>query len=133
MYQILKGLSTIHSQNMIHRDLKLLNILLTNNNQDVKIGDLGSCIKIEDLRNPYDNWTGTNSYFAPELILRCVVNWKALDMWAVGCMFKELLTLTNWMIHDDDFDIIQAIFAYLGTPSPTYCPHYLDAIEYREV
>ena len=41
------GLHYLHSRNVIHRDLKSLNIFLTKDNS-AKIGDLGNARKIED-------------------------------------------------------------------------------------
>lgn len=46
--QIMLGVNHLHSQNMLHRDLKSLNIFLTGNNE-IRIGDLGSATQsLED-------------------------------------------------------------------------------------
>ena len=50
MFQILSGLSYLHGQNIVHRDLKLENILLVSQNRsilDIKIADFGFATKIK--------------------------------------------------------------------------------------
>lgn len=46
MLQVLDGLEYLHSQKIIHRDLKLGNLFL-NENMCVKIGDFGLATKID--------------------------------------------------------------------------------------
>lgn len=63
--QILKGAQYIHSQAVIHRDLKLSNIFLDANMQ-IKIGDFGLAIRLDDPRLKTPSLCGTtNVIIAP--------------------------------------------------------------------
>ncbi len=57
---------------------------------DIKISDLGTAIKVEDLRR-HNQIPGTTYYRPPELILQSKCN-ESLDMWSLGCIVYEMLT-----------------------------------------
>ena len=94
--QILNGLNIIHSNNYIHTDIKLENILLDRpivdikniNDINVKIADFGTAIKTSD-KSDYN--IGTLHYCAPELMLGLSYS-TGIDIWAVGCLIFELIS-----------------------------------------
>tara|TARA_B100001173_G_scaffold207688_1_gene179146 strand:- start:224 stop:1408 length:1185 start_codon:yes stop_codon:yes gene_type:complete len=95
-YQILKGLEIIHSKNIIHTDLKLDNILITNDIENIKYNkDIN--IKICDfgtshLTTEKCNFNvGTIDYSAPECIIGLPYG-TGIDIWATGCILFEILT-----------------------------------------
>lgn len=90
MKQILMGMGYVHEKNIAHRDLKPENILMTDDGV-VKICDFGSA-KILDskLNTPY---IVSRYYRAPELILACSDYTDKIDIWAIGCIFMEFMTL----------------------------------------
>ena len=56
MFQILSGLSYLHGQRIVHRDLKLENILLVSQDRsilDIKIADFGFAKKIKPDKKEY--------------------------------------------------------------------------------
>ena len=95
-YQILKGLECIHSKNIIHTDLKLDNILIINDienikyNKDIniKICDFGTSHLTTDKCNFH---VGTIDYSAPECIIGLPYG-TGIDIWATGCILFEILT-----------------------------------------
>ena len=64
--QIILSMNEIHSQHILHRDLKSQNIFLTKNKDRVKIGDFGIS-KILSSKSKALTVVGTPSYISPEL------------------------------------------------------------------
>ena len=84
---------------VLHRDLKPANILVMGEGKErgrVKIADMGFARLYSSPLKPLaelDPVVVTFWYRAPELMLGTRHYTKAIDMWAVGCIFAELLTL----------------------------------------
>lgn len=95
LWQILNGVSYLHQNWVLHRDLKPANIMLTAEGV-VKVGDLGLARLFSDpLQSLFsgDKVVVTIWYRAPELLLGGRHYTPSIDMWAVGCIFAELLAL----------------------------------------
>ncbi|CAI4212197.1 unnamed protein product [Parascedosporium putredinis] len=95
MFQLLNGCQYLHTNWVLHRDLKPANIMVTSAGE-VKIGDLGLARRFDKpLHSLFsgDKVVVTIWYRAPELILGSQHYTPAIDMWAVGCIFAELLSL----------------------------------------
>jgi serine/threonine protein kinase len=84
---ILRGLSLIHAEQILHRDVKPDNVLMGEN--DPKISDLGISRFLESFDNKVTT-AGTLEYMAPELIEgKAKLN---ADVWSVGITLYEMLT-----------------------------------------
>lgn len=84
----------LHGKNIIHRDLKSLNIFLTKDNS-AKVGDLGASRFVDDQGNIIDDdyrKVGTPFYLAPELWQDRPCT-KKTDMWALGVILYEMCAL----------------------------------------
>ncbi|XP_067100255.1 serine/threonine-protein kinase TAO2-like [Osmerus mordax] len=83
----LQGLVYLHSHNMIHRDVKAGNILLTEPGQ-VKLGDFGSA----SILAPANSFVGTPYWMAPEVILAMDEGQYdgKVDVWSLGITCIEL-------------------------------------------
>lgn len=86
LHQIISGVNYMHTNNIIHRDIKGANILI-NNKGDVKIADFGLARTISPNPNfprKYTNRVVTLWYRSPELLLGATNYGPAIDMWSVG-------------------------------------------------
>lgn len=61
-------------------------------------------------------------YRAPELLFGAQEYTYAVDIWAVGCIFAELMLRTPYVAGDSDIDQLTKIFHALGTPTETDWP-----------
>jgi cyclin-dependent kinase 12/13 len=122
LYQLLLGLQYLHNNNVLHRDIKSLNILL-NNKGEVKIGDFGlSRIFAENMKRKYTNRVVTIWYRAPELLLGETVYGSAIDIWSLGCVFWEVLTGNCLFYGDNEKSVFLKICQICGNPNEINWP-----------
>jgi len=110
--QVFEGVAFIHDQNIVHRDLKLENILLKTK------GDL-SCVKIADFglsKNIGDSApktaVGTPFYVAPDLLIAMdddSAYTQKIDMWAMGVLMFIILSGRLPFTGEDDEDLYENI------------------------
>ena len=114
IYQTLKALEFMHKNGIFHRDIKPENILLLKNK--VKLADLGSCKGMYS-KPPFTEYISTRWYRSPECLLTDgYYNYK-MDIWGVGCVFYEILTLEPLFPGDDEIDQVNKINYIMGSPS----------------
>lgn len=89
--QLVLALKYIHSQCVLHRDLKQGNIFLVGRRM-VKLGDFGLARTLSSENQLAETACGTPYYLSPELCLGQKYNQKS-DCWALGCVVYEMLTL----------------------------------------
>ncbi|XP_037070251.1 serine/threonine-protein kinase PLK1-like [Pollicipes pollicipes] len=87
MRQLADGAEYIHSQSIVHRDLKLGNMFLSDD-MVVKVGDFGLATRIADEKKP--TICGTPNYIAPEVLQKLGHGYEA-DTWAMGCIMYAML------------------------------------------
>lgn len=117
LYNILKGLAFLHENFVIHRDLKLKNILISKDGKIVKIADLGLSRKLSILNPNYSKRIGTLHYMAPEILLNFTDYSFTVDIWAIGCIFYEIV-FKKKLFHGNTFEEqLQEIAKVIGIPT----------------
>ncbi|CAE7949300.1 unnamed protein product [Symbiodinium sp. KB8] len=96
--QTAEGLSFLHSQRVVHRDLKSMNILL-DSSQNAKICDFGlahqMCMESTHIARKLDGEGGSPRYMAPECYDAKIGKLtEKVDIWAAGCILIELFAGT---------------------------------------
>jgi polo-like kinase 4 len=97
MYQLLNCLQYLHDNEIVHRDLKLSNILIADIEADgnlrIKLCDFGLATSIEHPDEEHFTLCGTPNYIAPEIALQQAHGFP-VDIWSLGCLFYSMLTGT---------------------------------------
>ncbi|XP_005093100.2 MAPK/MAK/MRK overlapping kinase [Aplysia californica] len=113
MYQLLKSIDHMHRNGIFHRDVKPENILVKD--ELLKLADFGSCRSVYS-KQPYTEYISTRWYRAPECLLTDgYYNYK-MDIWSVGCVFYEILSLHPLFPGSNEVDQIAKIHDVMGTP-----------------
>ena len=89
-YQIAQGLKTAHEEQIIHRDIKPGNIIITNKGE-IKIVDFGLAKLAGEKITESISTKGTIAYMSPEVI-RGLPEDHRTDLWSLGVVFYEMLT-----------------------------------------
>ncbi len=124
--QVLKGIAILHGQGIVHRDIKVENMLMTAA-KEVWISDFGKSRYTDKvIPKTVDLYTGTLSTCSPELLMKSLLrkrtptDYQKTDMWSVG------VSLYNIMTDDPLFssrygrrDILDTMFIYAGFPQAT--------------
>lgn len=87
--QIVEATSYLHSNRVIHRDLKLGNLFI-NEEMEVKIGDFGLATQLDFEGERKKTLCGTPNYIAPEMLGKKGHSYE-VDIWAIGCILYTLL------------------------------------------
>ncbi|KAJ6250090.1 kp78a-related [Anaeramoeba flamelloides] len=87
--QIVKGVGYCHNLKIVHRDLKLENILIDKNFQ-IKIIDFGLSNFIENKSQLLQTYCGSPSYTSPEILQRIEYDGTKSDVWSLGVILYAL-------------------------------------------
>ena len=88
--QMVKALKYLHNLKIIHRDLKLANLFLSENMQ-LKLGDFGLATKLEFEGERKRSLCGTPNYIAPEILDGKCGHSFEVDIWSIGVCIYILL------------------------------------------
>ncbi|KAK9498935.1 hypothetical protein O3M35_003472 [Rhynocoris fuscipes] len=123
MIQVLKGLRYLHNNFIVHRDLKVSNLLMTDKGC-VKIADFGLARWFGLPVQPMTPRVVTLWYRSPELLLQAKTQTTSVDMWAAGCILGELLGHRPLLPGRSELSQLELIVDLLGTPSDSIWPEY---------
>ncbi|XP_060604841.1 cyclin-dependent kinase 9-like [Ruditapes philippinarum] len=93
--QLLEGLYYLHTNKILHRDIKAANILITKGGI-LKLADFGLARALDHIQK-YTNRVVTLWYRPPELLLGERNYGPAIDIWGAGCIMAEMWTRTPIM------------------------------------
>uniref|UniRef100_A0A8C5JYE7 Cyclin-dependent kinase 10-like n=1 Tax=Jaculus jaculus TaxID=51337 RepID=A0A8C5JYE7_JACJA len=121
MLQVLRHLQDLHSNLIMHRDVKASNLLMTDRGC-VKTVDFGLARAYGVPVKPMTPKVVTLWYQAPELLLGTTTQTTSFDMWAVGCILAELLAHKPPLPGTSEIHQIDLIVQLLGMPSDNIWP-----------
>ncbi|TMW55980.1 hypothetical protein Poli38472_008628 [Pythium oligandrum] len=129
MRQLIEVMHHMHSLDIIHRDIKCSNLLMTRNHV-LKVADFGLARSIRG-DQLFTNKVVTLWYRPPELLLGATSYDASIDMWSIGCVFAELYIGHPLFQGKTELEQINKIFDICGTPTTDSWPDYkypLDAL-----
>lgn len=123
-YQILQGVNYLHKNRIMHRDLKLENILFDKEKEICRIGDFGLSRQFDyDIKVQYTD-VGTFPYKPPELILGLTHYSTAFDIWSLGCIFVEICTGRHLFGEDNSIGVLKLMFSIFGAFNDSILPGF---------
>ncbi|KND02050.1 AGC/PKC protein kinase [Spizellomyces punctatus DAOM BR117] len=105
--EVLLALEYFHRNNIVYRDLKLDNILLSLGGH-IKIADYGLCKENMPYGATTSTFCGTPEFMAPEILLDKPYG-RAVDWWAFGVLIYEMLLGQSPFRGEDEEEIFEAI------------------------
>eukprot|EP00093_Oithona_nana_P007854 07854.XXX_174757_178252_1 [CDS] Oithona nana genome sequencing. len=113
VFQVLRGIEFCHQNNIIHRDVKPENVLVSKLGV-VKLCDFGFARLMAAPGEVYTDYVATRWYRAPELLIGDTQYGKEVDIWAIGCLYAEMLTGDPLFPGESDIDQLFQITKLLG-------------------
>eukprot|EP00976_Prorocentrum_cordatum_P071512 1180355-Prorocentrum_minimum.AAC.7 len=110
-----------HKMWVLHRDLKPNNLLIAPDGS-LKLADFGLARVFGSPDRQLTNQVFQRWYRAPELLYGTRQYGPAVDMWALGVIFAELMLRRPYFAGTSDLDQLAKVFAALGTPTEADWP-----------
>lgn len=114
--QLLQGVHYMHTNKVIHRDLKASNLLI-NRKGELKIADWGLARSWNSEMKRLTNKVITLWYRPPELLLGMIDYTTKIDMWSVGCIVAEMFRRSAFLKGRNEAHQLELIFKVCGTPN----------------
>jgi len=121
MYQLCRAMDHMHRNGIFHRDIKPENILIKD--EMLKLADFGSCRGIYS-KQPFTEYISTRWYRAPECLLTDGYYSYKMDIWGLGCVFFEIMSLYPLFPGTNELDQVAKIHQIMGTPGPDLLAHF---------
>eukprot|EP00931_Biecheleriopsis_adriatica_P091734 TRINITY_DN65614_c0_g1_i1.p1 TRINITY_DN65614_c0_g1~~TRINITY_DN65614_c0_g1_i1.p1 ORF type:complete len:531 (+),score=117.88 TRINITY_DN65614_c0_g1_i1:25-1593(+) len=115
--QLVQALQHIHSERVMHRDLKCSNVFLVGDGT-LKLGDFGISRVFEGSKDAAITLVGTPYYMSPEVCSSEAYSYKA-DIWSLGCILYELCALKHAFQHETLQGLVHNIKSAKYGPIPS--------------
>ncbi len=112
LLQLTSAVDYLHSNWILHRDLKTSNLLMNNRGQ-MKVADFGMARYYGDPPPKLTQLVVTLWYRAPELLLGAEKYGAEIDLWSIGCIFGELLTKNPLLQGKNEVDQLSKVGFFL--------------------
>uniref|UniRef100_H2YSR2 Mitogen-activated protein kinase kinase kinase 1 n=1 Tax=Ciona savignyi TaxID=51511 RepID=H2YSR2_CIOSA len=127
--QLLRGLSYIHEQYLIHRDIKGANLLIDSTGQRLRISDFGAAARLASKGTGAGEFQGqllgTIAFMAPE-VLRGEQYGRSCDVWGCGCVITEMASGKPPWEADMHSNHLALIFKIASSPTVPPIPDHLS-------
>jgi len=127
LVQLLLGIAHLHKMNIAHRNIKISHLYMDEKGC-VKIGGLESTAQLDN--TPQTNSVGSLWYCSPEELLGSTSTSTMIDMWAIGCVFAELMKSKPLFPGGSELDQFQQICRVMGAPDENTWPGCLASINF---
>ena len=131
MAMTLQAVAYCHDCWVLHRDLKPNNLLIAPDGA-LKLADFGLARVFGSPNRKWTHQVFARWYRAPELLLGSKTYGPGVDMWAVGCIFAELMLRKPYLPGSSDIDQLGRIYSALGTPTEESWPGHAQLPDYIE-
>lgn len=115
---VLQSLVYLHSHNIIHRDIKASNILITKRGK-IKMVDFGISRELSQSQSRANSFVGSPFWMSPEIVLSQGggTYTKKIDIWSLGITLIQLAELEppKHQVHP-----MRVIFSIINDPSPSF-------------
>lgn len=132
VHQLIDGLVCMHTNDVIHRDIKPQNILYDSTTDSMMIADFGMSVGLKcatpwGLTNP----VVTLYYRPPDVLLGKSKYSYEIDIWSLGCVMYEMESGSVLFPGGNEIDQIHEIFRLLGVPNEQSWPGVTDYLEWK--
>jgi serine/threonine protein kinase len=129
LLQLTSAVDYLHSNWIMHRDLKTSNLLMNNRGQ-MKVADFGMARYYGDPPPKLTQLVVTLWYRAPELLLGAEKYGPEIDLWSIGCIFGELLKKEPLLQGKNEVDQLSKVSCFCRTARVAQYVHIHNRLRY---
>ncbi|XP_032921313.1 testis-specific serine/threonine-protein kinase 6 [Catharus ustulatus] len=89
--QVVRAVRYLHDRNLVHRDLKCENVLLSADGRRAKISDFGFSKELQGYPDLSTTFCGTAAFASPEVLMGIPYDAKKYDIWSLGVMLYMMV------------------------------------------